>query len=474
MKSLLMRQFALTAGQILLCLVMLGTAFITLTYSRLSAEAERAITANSISVKQIASAYATTGDLEGNWDLSMSLTFAAQVSGADIVICDTSGEVILSSSNTLKDSRLGIVIDQAVTNEILATGQYNDTSTLNGFYSEKSLIMGTSLVSEVTGEVTGIVLVSVGLSENQALISTIATVFFLSAIVVLIISFGVTLIVVRKQTRPLKDMASAARHFAGGDFTARVNAGNRRDEVGELAVAFNAMAQSLDKAENLRRDFVANVSHELKTPMTTIGGFVDGILDGTIPYEKQQEYLSIVRDEVRRLSRLVAKMLELSRLQSAENRLKTERFNLTELLTRTLLRFEQKINAKKLDVELDCPEHDIFAFAEADSITQVISNLMDNAIKFSTENTSLKLGISTRGGKVFVYVENSGPTISPQEQAMIFDRFHKTDRSRGMDREGVGLGLYIVKEILKKHGETVSVSSENGVTRFTFTLKQAS
>ena len=208
-----------------------------------------------------------------------------------------------------------------------------------------------------------------------------------------------------------------------------------------------------------------------KTPMTTIGGYIDGMLDGTIPPEKQQHYMQIVSGEVRRLSRLVRNMLDIAKLQAmgVEESRKT-RFDLGEELSDVLITFEQKIYNKHLDVRVDLPDKPVWTRAERDSITQVIYNLIDNAIKFCPDGGRLALRLQLDGGKARVTVENTGPTIDKDELPLLFDRFHKADKSRSADREGWGLGLYIAKTIVGAHGGDIWATSENGVTQFNFTL----
>lgn len=229
----------------------------------------------------------------------------------------------------------------------------------------------------------------------------------------------------------------------------------------------------LKKAEGIRSEFTANVSHELKTPMTTIAGFSDGILDGTIPPDKERAALQTISSETRRLSRLVRRMLDLSRLQSAENVTAQEQFDVSEVMLRVLVSLENKINARHLDVDTQLPDGPVLVWGDPDAITQVCYNLLDNAIKFSAEGSTMGLSITAKGGKAHVAVRNHGDTIPPDELAMIFDRFHKSDKSRSVDREGVGLGLYIVKTILNNHKENISVTSQDGVTEFVFTLTLA-
>lgn len=266
-------------------------------------------------------------------------------------------------------------------------------------------------------------------------------------------------------------MAAAARRFSHGDFSVRVSGTERSDEIGALATAFNEMAESLEQSEQRRSDFISNVSHELKTPMTSISGFADGILDGTIPPEKQRGYLETISSETKRLNRLVRRMLDVSRMQSAgPAEMRKKSFDAGELLLETLLVFEKKIEEKGLDVDIQLPEDPIITLGERDAINQVIYNLLENAVKFSTPGSTLGVSLFKQDGKAYISVKNHGETISQEDLALIFERFHKTDRSRSQDRDGVGLGLYIVKTIIGSHGEDISVTSRDGITEFVFSL----
>ena len=299
-----------------------------------------------------------------------------------------------------------------------------------------------------------------------------SSLFFYSAIIVLVLSMAAATFLSHQQVQPLNKVAEAARRFGRGELDTRVEVPKScGEEIVDLANAFNTMADSLEKSEQRRQEFVANVSHELKTPMTTIGGYIDGMLDGTIPPEKQQHYMQIVSGEVRRLSRLVRNMLDIAKLQAmgVEDSRKT-RFDLGEELSDVLITFEQKIYNKHLDVRVDLPDKPVWTRAERDSITQVIYNLIDNAIKFCPDGGRLSLRVQSDGGKACVSVENTGPTIDKDELPLLFDRFHKADKSRSADREGWGLGLYIAKTIVGAHGGDIWATSENGVTQFNFTL----
>ena len=292
---------------------------------------------------------------------------------------------------------------------------------------------------------------------------------------VLLIAVVASSITSAHQTRPLIEMAEAARRFGRGEFEVRVSGyKDRCDEIGELAEAFNSMAASLAKVESQRAEFIANVSHELKTPMTTISGFAEGILDGTISPEKERDALNVIVSETRRLSRLVRRMLDLSRLNAlSETVTAQEQFDIVELMSRVLISLEGRITERGLDVDAQFPEGPVMVWGEPDSVTQVCYNLLDNAAKFAAQGTDITVSIVKKDGKALVSIRNLGATIPADELPLLFDRFHKADYSRSMDREGVGLGLYIVKTIIGNLKEKITVTSEDGVTQFTFTLTLA-
>ncbi len=275
-----------------------------------------------------------------------------------------------------------------------------------------------------------------------------------------------------KMVKPLREMADAARKFGQGDFTTRIQISSD-DEIGQLAMAFNNMAKSLSNLEAMRRSFIANVSHELRTPMTSIAGFIDGILDGTISADRQNHYLRIVSDEVKRLSRLVRSMLNLSRIEAGELKVNTTTFNVLEVICETVFSFEQGINKKRLDIRgLDNDK--VMIEADPDLIHQVIYNLIENAVKFVNEGGYLEFSFNSDNRMTYIGIRNSGEGLSREEIPRIFDRFYKTDRSRGMDKNGVGLGLYLVRSIINLHGGDIIVKSAPGeYTEFVFSVPTA-
>lgn len=469
---------------ILISFALLGAAFITLSYQYIVRERQITLARNAESVADYTSQALTQPEILGGGLSSdkygLYVNSVADVAAAYVLICFPSDTVYLSSRGELSYGIVGRQLPADVVNQVSTTGSYAGMTTLGGLFPERRmvaakpiLIQATTIDGRLVRQQLGTALVVAEASSITALWQAFANIFFFTSVVVLCIAFITTSVTSLRHTKPLKEMAAAARKFGHGEFDTRVEVGNRQDEVGELAAAFNAMADSLAKSESRRSEFVANISHELKTPMTTIAGFADGILDGTIPREKEIDALQTISSETRRLSRLVRRMLDLSRLQSAEQVTGQEQFDVSELLVRVLVSLETKINARGLDVETHLPDEAVLVWGDPDAITQVCYNLLDNAIKFSSERGVITLTIALKGGKAYVSVRNLGETIPPQELGMLFDRFHKSDKSRSEDREGVGLGLYIVKTILGSHKENISVTSENGVTEFTFTLTLA-
>jgi signal transduction histidine kinase len=308
-------------------------------------------------------------------------------------------------------------------------------------------------------------------TEGELMARAFVRLFTMTAFWVMLVAFVTAYVSSRYMARPFRDMAACARSFERGDFTARVSRWDKRgDEIGELAAAFNGMAESLEKSEELRRGFIGGVSHELKTPMTTVAGYIEGILDGTVPPERQGETLVLIREEVLRLSRLVASMLELMRHQTDQTDIRPRPVDITETAARVLLGLEQAAEQKGLNVEVLLPEEPVYALADPDGLTQVFTNLLDNAVKFCNSAGTVSLAVTEKGGRCRVVVGNTGPGIPPEDLPRVFERFHKGDRSRSRDRSGLGLGLYLVKSILNAHGEDITVKSEPGRTEFAFGL----
>ena len=469
--SIYFRNFIATALIVLLSFTVLGGLSIAWDYRRSTTETRESM----LSTLEATARYVTTQhlyyDLElDDLDLSMWLAMTSGISGYDLLIADADGIVGACSDRDFKQlwkEIPGTAIDFAAKDNgslIL--------STLGRLYPESRRVAGAPLMAVIDGEtyIFGYIFVSSDIATFRQEWRQFTGSFILIAINVMVLAFVISYVTTKKQSEPLGEMAGAARRFARGDFSMRVKDSGRFDEVGELAQAFNAMADSLENSEKHRRELIANLSHELKTPMTVITGFADGILDGTIPPENEARYLGVISSETRRLSRLVKSMLDMSKIQSSGDAILEGSFDVTEIARLALLSLSGKIDEKSLDVEAELPEEAIVTRGDKDSITQVIFNLIDNAIKFSSPGGVIGIELWKQGPRAYVSIENRGDDIQPDELPHIFERFHKADKSRGVDREGVGLGLYIVKTILDSHNEDIFVTSRDGVTKFMFTL----
>ena len=471
MKTTFSRQFAMIAALLLLCLLITGVSFRFLMLGTIESQNQQTMIRDAEAVAELAEAYDSVGDLQNNFDFHISLSLFTKVGDAEALLCDTDGVIRICSCEKFSCDHIGQSVDPVLLAEIQKDGSWYEETTLSGIYDESRYLAGQTLFAS-DGEQIGYVLVSAPMAQTKNFMLRSSTLFFYVAIAVLVVSMLAASFLSRMQVRPLGQMADAARRFGRGELSVRVEESPKNtSEINDLARAFNTMVDSLESSERRRQEFVANVSHELKTPMTTIGGYIDGMLDGTIPPEKQQHYMQIVSAEVRRLSRLVRNMLDISRLQAMgveESRM--TRFDLGELMSDVIITFEQKINGKGLNVDVELPDRPVWVKAERDGITQVVYNLLDNAIKFCPQGGKLGLFLALEGGKAKVTVQNSGPTIDPNELPLLFDRFHKADKSRSADREGWGLGLYIAKTIVGAYGGDIWATSENGITNFIFTL----
>lgn len=280
------------------------------------------------------------------------------------------------------------------------------------------------------------------------------------------------LVVCQLITRPLRAMAHAADRFAKGDFSQRVYT-ESRDEVGRLAESFNSMADDLEQLEQTRREFVANVSHELRSPLTSIQGFIDGVLDGTVEEAEREKYLGIVLDETKRLSKLINTLLDLSHIESGQTPIVKSRYDVNEQIARVLVRQESRICEKNLEVDLAFEAETLPVSADHDRIEQVLINLIDNAVKYSDEGGTLRISAQRKHDKAIISIEDDGPGISAEDLPHVFDRFYMADKAHTSGK-GTGLGLAIVKSIIDQHGQKITASSEPGKgTKFTFTLEGA-
>lgn len=392
----------------------------------------------------------------------------SKVSDSTIIVSNSSGTVIACSCSDFSiDAVCGHSVKR-IRGKILdatAVGRYEEIGRFGNMFTETHFVSGKS-ISTPEGKTIGYVFAASPASTLTKFYGDLFSLYAIAAIVPIIILFFALYTVTYRWIKPLKLMSEASKAMAKGDFSKRIPVMSG-DEIGQLSASFNQMTNSLVELENMRRNFIANVSHELKTPMTTIGGFIDGIIDGTIDKEKEEHYLKIISNEVKRMTRLVEGMLNLSKLEAGETKLQPVDFDFRDLIIDVVLSQEQRIDAKNIEISgLDSIETCV-VHADRDLLHQVVYNLCDNAIKFTNEYGTISFGLTSDSTHFEFTIRNTGAGIPEKDLPLIFDRFYKGDRSRSANKDSTGLGLYLVKTIVKIHGGTAFVkSSENDYTEF--------
>lgn len=470
MKSNFGRTFFPAVISVVSALLALGLLLQMLIQDDIEKKASETLKKDAIIVSKLAEAYNKAGVNEPH-HFFLNIELLASTTDTDIVICDPEGFLRLCSDAPMGCEHQGLMVNPILMERVNREGIFVEKGIVGGLYQENRYMVCSSMIY-ADRTMPGMVIVSAPVERFAAQGDSFNALYIYGSLLVFALCVTVLSLFARHSSRPLNELNRAAVAFGHGNLDTRVEIDPAAPkDVQELALSFNNMADSLQKSEYRRQEFVANVSHELKTPMTTIAGFADGILDGTIPAQKQEYYLQLISQETKRLNRLVRSMLDVSKLHEQEgipDEQKTQ-FDITDCVGRVLLTFEQKILSKKLDVQVNFPDYPLYTSAQEDQIVQVIYNLLDNAVKFCPEEGILGLQITEQGSKIYVSISNTGPTIPPAELPLVFDRFHKIDKSR-TERDGWGLGLYIVKTIVCAHGEDLSVTSKDDKTEFTFTL----
>ncbi len=398
-----------------------------------------------------------------------NLVAVGNLAGSDIYIVSPDGKILVASEDI---SKRGNRFSSRVVQNIFNNNEMYALSKLDGYF--KTLRLNHFYIIEGEEGPYALVMVSSKEVGDPVLTSRMTKTLVLVSLWIFLAALISVYFISERIVQPLRDIGVVAKDFSMSKFDRRVKV-TGKDEVSDLAVAFNNMAENLANLEEMRSSFLANVSHDLRTPMTTISGFVDGILDGTIPEDKHDHYLGIISSEVKRLSRLVDSLLKLSKTEAGESKLNKTIFNLSETTRQVLLSFEGKLDGKDLDINFENPK-DIKVKGDTDVLYQVIYNLIENAVKFTPDKGSITISLSEviidkKTKKAKFSITNTGPGIPAEEMPYLFDRFYKSDRSRGLEKSGTGLGLYIVKTSLLNHGEEIKVYSETDrITEFSFML----
>ena len=395
----------------------------------------------------------------------------AEISESNIILVDISGNVLLEcgKSNLVKEKNLS----SETMEEIKENAGLSKLSNFGGIFKSRQFNYTYSIEEAVSGDSTpiGYIILTSRASGMSQIFEQIIKVVIVLSLWVFLAAIIIVYFISNRITTPIKEISKAVKAYAKGNFDVRIPI-NGEDEIATLAEAFNNMATDLSKLEKTKNTFFSSVSHDLKTPMTSINGFIEGILDGTIPQDKHSYYLGIVLEEVKRLTRLVNSLLDITRMQSGSVKLNPEKFDICEMARLILISFEEKINELKLDVEFNCDDDPSMVYADKDAIHQVLYNIVSNAMKFTPEEGKLKIDITkAEQGKYNISVYNTGIGISKDELPFIFDSFYKADSSRGLDKTGTGLGMFIAKSKIEAHGEKIGVESEyEKYCRFYFTL----
>ena len=474
-RSLFRKYFSVCCSVVLMSIVILGILFMVFAAQyfkedKLGALEKNAEYAAELTLEHVVSIDGVYQIVDYNSSLTTAWIPMAKSMDADIYLSNLSGEVLLCTHrSTCSHKAYGI--NEDIINKTKEDGIYKEVGKMGEIYKSSYYTVGVPLKLS-DGRIAGIVFASTSAQELTDFMGEILKMFLLSALVMMVVTFAVVYVVTGNLVRPLREMVKATESFAKGDFSARVPI-NERDEIGKLSMAFNNMAASLAQQESVRRSFVANVSHELKTPMTSIAGFIDGILDGTIPPEKERHYLTIVSDEVKRLSRMVRSMLNIAKIEAGEMKLNPTVFDVNEAVLSSIFTFEQTIESKHLEIKgLDAGK--IMVEADEDLIHQVVYNLLENAVKFVNEGGYIEVSYTVDAKRTYINIKNSGEGIPKDEISKVFDRFYKTDRSRSIDKTGVGLGLHIVRSIVNLHqGEVIVRSVEGEYCEFSFSVATA-
>ena len=308
------------------------------------------------------------------------------------------------------------------------------------------------------------------MADIEASCNSLLTISYITLCILFLLSIIILIFFTQLVYKPLRKITYATEQYATGNMHYEFQV-DSDDEIGYLAGCLNYMASEIARAEDDQKKFVANVSHDFRSPLTSIRGYLEAMLDGTIPPELHEKYLQIVLNETERLTKLTNSLLMLNNLNTKGLLLDKTDFDINRIIRNTAASFEGTCRKKTIAIELVLTGDEMYVNADMDKIQQVFYNLLDNAIKFSHHNSVIRIETSEKKNKLFISVKDSGIGIPKDDQKLIFDRFYKSDASRGKDKKGTGLGLSIVKEIIASHNEHINVVSTEGVgTEFIFSL----
>lgn len=390
---------------------------------------------------------------------------------ASFFLVDAVGHVVISTSPDINHILNSAINEDAVPDvrSVLAGNQITTQGLLGGIFEETKLTVGYPIT--IRGEVIGAIFMSISMLDLQQSISDVTRVTGIYMVIFCLIASLLIYISSTSTSKSVKEINEAAKIIANGNLKGRINV-NSKDEVGQLAQSFNNMAVSLEKQESTRQEFIDNISHDIKSPLTSIRGFLEAIIDGTIPKEKYDKYLNIILDECIRLDKLANNLLYVSSINYLCNEeMEVKGFNINQLIIETVVKFDNVFETKKISINLQLDKENYVVFADYVKIQRVVYNLLDNALKFTKDEGSITIKTVYKQKKLYISIKDTGEGISKEQQSKIFDRFYKVDSSRGKDKVGSGLGLSIVKAFINAHNEEITVNSALGKgSEFIFTL----
>lgn len=418
----------------------------------------------------------------GNFDadeLSALFNYYAQILNTDIWFANRNGVIISKSDSDMRGELPKSIF--SISNTYPINSKHTETGDFYGVFKNDVISINiplTVMTYDDEGNPTenpthiGTLIMHAPSTQINTLLKNIFSIIYLPCLIIIIIAFIFIQIISKKVMSPVKKLSAVATEYSKGNFNTKTEI-KSQDEIGQLAQSMESMADELSKLDQYRRDFISNISHDFRSPLTSIKGYVEAIKDGTIPVEKQDRYLDIILNETQRLTKLTTGLLDLNNLEQYGPYLKLKDFDLIEIIKPTLNTFEMKCIERNIAIYLYNHVENTLVTADKTKIQQVIYNLIDNAIKFTPPGKKITVTLTEKKDKIYVSVADEGIGMNEETRKRIFDRFYKGDQSRGKDKQGTGLGLAITKEIINAHHETIDVTSTEGEgSTFTFTLSK--
>ena len=456
MKSSFGRSFSVFAGILLVALTVLGGSFQMMVQNYLTETSFTRLEQDAAIIQNLAACLDENS--MSSREFLMNLDVAAKVSGSDAVICNTKGKVVICSDGTADCGHKGLYVNRDYLNKVIEQGGDRATGIIKGLYEDERFLVSSPITNE-DGQNLGILIVSSPLAGVNAVLTKISNIFLTIAAFVVLASVAAVSVFARRESKPLQEMAKVANAFGHGNLEARVKIEESySEEVEELALAFNNMASSLQKSEYRRQEFVANVSHELKTPLTAISGYAELIENGMISSDDEiRRMAGEIHNNSGRLITLINDVIRLSELDEEQDEI-LEKVPLSVVAQSSVKMLQ--INAEKHHVTLTFEGEDAFIWGTRQMVDEVVYNLCDNAIRYNKENGSVSVRVYRENGRAVLQVQDTGIGIPQECQERIFERFYRVDKGRSKLTGGTGLGLAIVKHILMRlKGELKLVST---------------